>query len=109
MTEGEMIGWHHLLNGPEFEQAPEDGERQGSLACCSPWGHKESDMTECWDNNKTVNSHTKCSSEEKGCMMTGSCIQYFFMENLRRCKPIGVTGNPGKHVSISFNGIGAME
>ena len=45
-TEDEMIGWHHQLNGHEFEQAPGDGEGQGSLACCSPWGHKGSDMTE---------------------------------------------------------------
>ena len=41
-----MIGWHHRLNGHEFEQAPGDGERQGNLACCSPWGCKESDMPE---------------------------------------------------------------
>ena len=40
MTEGKMVGWHHWLNGHEFEQAPGDGEGQGSLACCSPWGHK---------------------------------------------------------------------
>ena len=40
------FGRHHRLNGPEFEQAPGDGEGQGSLACCSPWGHKESDTTE---------------------------------------------------------------
>ena len=44
MTEDEMVGWHHQLDGQEFEQAPADG--QGSLACCSPWGHKEMDMTE---------------------------------------------------------------
>ena len=43
---GEMVGWHHRLNGPEFEQAPGDGEGQGSLVCCSPWGRKESDTTE---------------------------------------------------------------
>ena len=41
----QMVGWHHRLNGHEFEQAPGDGKGQGSLACCSPWGHKESDMT----------------------------------------------------------------
>ena len=46
MTEDEMIGWHHGLNGLEFEQAPGVGDEQGSLACCSPWGHKELDMTE---------------------------------------------------------------
>ena len=45
-TEDEMVGWHHQLNGHEFEQAPGDGDGQGNLACCSPWGHKESDMTE---------------------------------------------------------------
>ena len=45
-TEVKMVGWHHWLNGHEFEQAPGVGDGQGSLACCSPWGHKESDMTE---------------------------------------------------------------
>ena len=44
MTEDEMTGWHHRLNGDEFEQIPGDGEGQGSLACCSPWDHKESGM-----------------------------------------------------------------
>ena len=38
MTEDEMVGWHHRLNGHEFEHAPEVGDGQGSLACCSPWG-----------------------------------------------------------------------
>ena len=52
MTEGEMAGWCHWLNGREFKQAPGDGERQGSLACCSPWGHKESNTTEQLNNNK---------------------------------------------------------
>ena len=46
MTEDEMVRKYHQLNGHEFEQAPRDGEGQESLACCSPWGHKESDMTE---------------------------------------------------------------
>ena len=41
-----MIGWHHRLDGHEFEQAPGVGDGQGSLACCSPQGHKESDTTE---------------------------------------------------------------
>ena len=44
-TEDEMVGWHHWLDGHEFQQAPRDGEGQGSLACCNPWGLKESDMT----------------------------------------------------------------
>ena len=42
MTEIERVGWHYRLNGHEFKQTPEDGEGQRSLACCSPWGHKES-------------------------------------------------------------------
>ena len=41
----EMVEWHHQLDGHEFEQAPGVGDGQGSLACCSPWGHKESDTT----------------------------------------------------------------
>ena len=43
VTEDEMVGWHHQLNGCEFEQALGVGDGQGSLACCSSWGHKESD------------------------------------------------------------------
>ena len=46
MTEDDMIGWHHRLNGHEFEQAPGVGDGQQSLACCSSWGHQESDTTE---------------------------------------------------------------
>ena len=45
-TEGEMVGWHHRLNGHEFEQALGVGDGQGSLVCCSPWGRNESDTTE---------------------------------------------------------------
>ena len=46
MREDEMVGWHHHFNGHEFEQTPRNSEGQGSLACCSPRSHKESDMTE---------------------------------------------------------------
>ena len=46
-----MVGWHHRLNGREFEQASGDGEGQGSLACCSSWSCKESDTTEGLNNN----------------------------------------------------------
>ena len=48
-----MVGWHHQLNGHEFEQTPGDGGRQGSLACCSPWGYKELNVTEQL-NNKSM-------------------------------------------------------
>ena len=46
MTEDEMVGWHHQLDGHEFEQASRIDDGQGGLVCCSPWGSKESDMTE---------------------------------------------------------------
>ena len=46
MTEDEVVGWYSQLNGHEFEQAPGVGDGQGNLVCCSPWGRKESDMTE---------------------------------------------------------------
>ena len=46
MTEDEMAGWHHRLNGDEFEQTPGAGDGQGGLACCIPWGHEEWVTTE---------------------------------------------------------------
>ena len=52
MTEDEMVGWHHWLNGHEFEQTPGVGDGQGGLVCCSPWGRKELDMTEQLNNKK---------------------------------------------------------
>ena len=52
-TEDEMVGWHHWLSGHEFEQAPKVGDGQGSLAWCSPWGHKESDTTDWLNNNRS--------------------------------------------------------
>ena len=51
MREDEMVGWHHHFNGHEFEQTPRNSEGQGSLACCSPRSHKESDTTERLNNN----------------------------------------------------------
>ena len=46
MTKDEMVGWHHRLNGHEFQNALGDSEGQGSPECCSPWGHKELDTSE---------------------------------------------------------------
>ena len=45
VTENEMLAWHHQINGHESEQTPADSEGQGSLVCCSSWGHKELDTT----------------------------------------------------------------
>ena len=58
-----MVGWHHGHNGHEFEKAPGDGEGQGSLVCCSPWGCKESDVTE--RPNKQQLLGNTCSLEGK--------------------------------------------
>ena len=52
MTKDEMVGWHHWLNGHEFQQGPGVGDGHGSLVCCSPWGHKESDLTEWLSSSK---------------------------------------------------------
>jgi len=46
MAEDELVGWHHQLEGDEFEQVLGDGDGQGGLVCCSPWGRRESDTTE---------------------------------------------------------------
>jgi len=59
VAEGKMVGWHHRLNGHAFEQAPVDGEGQGSLAYCSPQGHKESDTTERLNNRLNPGQRTR--------------------------------------------------
>ena len=56
VTEDELVGWHHRVNGQESEQTPGDGEGQGSLACGSPWGCKELDTTERLSNNSWPHS-----------------------------------------------------
>ena len=61
----EMVGWHHWLNGHEFEQAPGVGEGQGSLACCSPWGSKESDTTERLNSNNRIFFHSVSTNSVK--------------------------------------------
>ena len=62
MTEDEMVGWHHRLNRHEFEQAPGVGERQRRLACCSPWDHKDSHITE-W-LKWTENTHHQLTEDK---------------------------------------------
>ena len=57
-----MVGWHHLVDGHELEQTLGDGDGQGSLACCSPWGRKESDTTE-----RLNNSNIELWIEENRC------------------------------------------
>ena len=66
-TEEEVVGWHHRLNGHEFEQAPGVGDGQGSLACCSPWGHKELDTTEWLTTRIEKKSESKCDKMWTNC------------------------------------------
>ena len=71
MTEDEMVGWHHSLNGHEFEQTLGDSEGQGRLACCSPWGCKESDIN--WPLSNTTFCHCSAKVIWKN-MLTGPCL-----------------------------------
>ena len=66
-TEDEMAGWHHRLNGREFEWIPADGDGQGGLACCDSWGHKESDMPEqlYWTEEPEIKLPTSVGSSKK--------------------------------------------
>ena len=64
-TEDEMVGWHHRRDGHEFEQASGVGDGQEGLACCSPWGHKESDMTEWLNWTDWTEFHNSKSSERE--------------------------------------------
>ena len=67
-TEDEMVGWHYQLNGPKFEKALGDGEGQGSLACYSPWGRKESDATERLKNNNLFTVRISTFLWNGGCL-----------------------------------------
>ena len=57
-----MVGWHHRFHGPELGQTPGDGEGHGSLACCSPWGLEESDMTWQLNSNHKMQFHSNLVS-----------------------------------------------
>ena len=73
MTEDAIVGWHHRLNGYKFEQILGDGEGQGSLACCSPWGCKKLDRTERLNNNNI--------SEMLQTVLIKPKSRVFYMEN----------------------------
>ena len=79
-TEEEMVGWHHWLDGHEFEQAPGAGDGQGSLACCSPWGHKELDITD-------QLNWTELSKRNKGITNTCSILGKPLKHNVERKEP----------------------
>ena len=92
MTEDEMVGWHHWLNGREFEQPLEDSEGQGSLACYSPWDHRESDTTERLNNN---NNDYKSNSKF---MLMGEVVNQLIKWTL-----YGELNIPGIHCNMIIN------
>ena len=65
MTEVEMVGWHHRLNGLEFEYTLGVGNAQGRLACCNSWGHKESDTTKRLNRTELIPVCTNSESESR--------------------------------------------
>ena len=73
------IGWHHWLKGHEFEQTPRDGEGQGSLVCCSPWGHKESDVNERLNNNQYASFSLSLKT-------LSQALPHFWILHLMLCK-----------------------
>ena len=84
MTEVEMVGWHHWLNGHGFGWTPGVGDGQGGLACCDSWGRKESDMTE-WLNWTELNwNRVERAEGELSCPVVGN------LTNLSRCVPEGL-------------------
>ena len=94
MTEDEMVGWHHWLYGHEFEQALGVGEGQGSLACCSPWSLKESDMTERLNNN---NLWFKSEENRYSCPRMAECPA---PRAYQLCVPYKMVGAKGKGISL---------
>ena len=70
MTEDEMVGWHHRLDGHEFEQASGVGDGQGSLTCCSPWGHKGRTWLSTWTELNWTEKINKIKSNFLNCFST---------------------------------------
>ena len=83
-TDDEMVGWHHLLNGHEFEQIPGEGERQGCPMCCTPWGNKELDMTYRLNNNSRKSQRTKSKVKTSSKLSVG--IKHLMSNCIRQIK-----------------------
>ena len=90
MTEDEMVGWHHRLDGHEFEQAPGDGEGHESLACCSPWGQ------ELWHHLETEQLLLKCIQPEVLAIWGNSLVvQWLGFTTFAAAMRLGSMGIPG--------------
>ena len=94
-----MGGWHHRLNGHEFEQAPGDGEGQRSLVCCCPWGHKELDKTEQLNNSNLVCASQVVLVTKNLPASIGDAEDTGLISRLRR-SPIKGNGNPFQYSSL---------
>ena len=106
-----MVGWHHRLNGHEFEQVLGDGEGQGSLACCSPWSHKESDTIKQLSNNQmdkwkpswpTAGGIKRTAQDTVGSAflrLTG----FVFLESLSQINQDGAFVSPKPQFTIKHN------
>ena len=110
MTEDEMVGWHHRIDGCEFEQAPGVGDGQGSLACCSPWGRKESDTTEQLNWTELIRisppfwtSLPSLSLSHPSRLIRSPCLS-FLSHTANSCWLIYFTyGNVSFHVTLSLH------
>ena len=97
-AEDNMVGWHHWFNGHEFEQTPEDCEGQGSLACCSLWGRKESDMTEWLNNNNNDSSIFKLEGNLQAAFHNGGTN----FHSHQQCTRVPISAHPCRHL-LSFD------
>ena len=89
-----MIGWHHRLNGHEFEQTLGDSDGQGSLACCSPWGLKESDTTEQLNNISQSQPNTQSQTQPRNESLTTSLMFHHPCSQVSLLEPQCVSGQP---------------
>ena len=102
MTDDVMVGWHHQLNGHEFEQTPGDGEGQGGLTCCSPWDRKESDTAE-WLNSN--NKYSSSMGEGRTCapcvrMTSTSAHIFYFLLSFLGPAPVMWRARPILHWQV---------
>ena len=111
-TEDEMVGWHHWLNGHEFEQTPGGSEEKESLACCSPCSRKESDMTE--QLNSIPAGSTRCKKSACQCRRGKRCrlnpwVGKIPRRRKRKPAPVSLLGKFHKHRSRGATVHGPME
>ena len=98
MTEDEMVGWHHQLDGHEFEQALGDGKRHGGLVCCGPWGCKKSDTTKCLNNNNPTKGLLPAKQETQ--VLSLGCKDHLPGGKACQLTPVFLPGESHGHRSL---------